>query len=67
MMLAATAEQAWTVNLLSAALYQSVLFLTVFKLLVRLDLTRWLEYLPVMNCKSCKWQLQTLFIYPCSL
>jgi len=34
MMFAATAEQAWTVNLLSAALYQSGLFLAVFKLLV---------------------------------
>ena len=34
MMFAATAEQAWTVNLLSAALYQSGLFLIVFKSLV---------------------------------
>ena len=34
MMFAATAEQAWTLNLLSAALYQSGLFLIVFKSLV---------------------------------
>ena len=43
MMFAATAEQAWTVNLLSAALYQSGLFLAVFKLLVNpFGLTHWL-------------------------